>query len=253
MNAMSILTVVVTVAILGFLYWRMIKREVPERIGAFQALLPIALGVVSMFPSAFCGVTYMKYVMVPIAASQGAGAVYAGYFTILKNACFSAGLPEEVFKLIMIVIVLLVLRSRVKNVYEYVMIGAAVGFGFTIAEEFYYAESGDVMTFVMRMISVAGHMMFNMIMGEFLGRARFARLNGTGSPVLLYVLALLVPVALHSLFDSCVGGLVGPVLGTLPGMIRGLVAFVSMLVLQLFVLIRFKKKTAEFCGMTVKV
>ncbi len=33
---------------LGFLYWRMINRETPERIGAFQALLPLALGVVSM-------------------------------------------------------------------------------------------------------------------------------------------------------------------------------------------------------------
>ena len=46
---MDILSAGLTIVILGFLYWRMIKREPPERIGAFQALLPVALGVVSMF------------------------------------------------------------------------------------------------------------------------------------------------------------------------------------------------------------
>ena len=39
------------------------------------------------------------------------------------SAFFSAGLPEEAAKLIMIVITLVVFRSKVKNVYEYCLIG----------------------------------------------------------------------------------------------------------------------------------
>ena len=46
---MELLSAGLTIVILGFLYWRMIKRETPERIGAFQALVPLGLGVVSMF------------------------------------------------------------------------------------------------------------------------------------------------------------------------------------------------------------
>ena len=44
MNAMSILSTVITVLFLGFLYWRMVKREIPQPVGWLQALLPIAIG-----------------------------------------------------------------------------------------------------------------------------------------------------------------------------------------------------------------
>ena len=57
---MEIVSAGLTIVILGFLYWRMIKRETPEWIGAFQALFPIALGVVSMFIGALATVLLAK-------------------------------------------------------------------------------------------------------------------------------------------------------------------------------------------------
>ena len=50
MNVMTIISVIMTVIILGILYWRMVKREIPEPIGWQQALIPIAIGIVCVFP-----------------------------------------------------------------------------------------------------------------------------------------------------------------------------------------------------------
>ena len=47
MNAMSILSTAITIVFLGFLYWRMVKREIPQPVGWLQALLPIAIGLLS--------------------------------------------------------------------------------------------------------------------------------------------------------------------------------------------------------------
>lgn len=39
---------------------------------------------------------------------------------------------EEISKLIPIIVILLIFRKKVKNVYEYILIGACVGIGFAI-------------------------------------------------------------------------------------------------------------------------
>ena len=39
MNIMSIVSLVITLAFLGFLYWRMVKREIPQPVSWLQALL----------------------------------------------------------------------------------------------------------------------------------------------------------------------------------------------------------------------
>ena len=63
------------------------------------------------------------------------------------GAFFGAGFPEEIAKLLMIVITILIFRSKIRNVYEYILIGAAVGFGFTIFEEFLYGSEGTMAFF----------------------------------------------------------------------------------------------------------
>ena len=133
---MDILSAVLTIVILGFLYWRMIKRETPERIGAFQALLPFALGVASMFLGALATILLAK-------SLGGMANILAGntsFGSSLLRSFLMAGGTEEMAKLLMILLTLVILKSRVKNVYEYVLIGAAVGFGFAVAEEFYYGD-----------------------------------------------------------------------------------------------------------------
>ena len=44
---MTYLASIGTIIILGFLYWRMVKREIPQPVGWLQALLPIAIGMLS--------------------------------------------------------------------------------------------------------------------------------------------------------------------------------------------------------------
>ena len=96
-------------------------------------------------------------------------------------------------------------------------------------------------------------MTFNMVMAEFLGRAKFNRLNGKGTVVLNYVLALLVPIVVHTLCDVCTAFNSSLMRGEVSGMIRALIGYVALLIYELIVLVRFKKKTATFCGMSTLV
>ena len=248
---MEIVSAGLTIVILGLLYWRMIKRETPERIGAFQALLPFALGVVSMFIGALATVLLAKSLggMAKMMAGN------TGFGSSLLRSFLMAGGTEEMAKLLMILLTLVILKSRVKNVYEYVLIGAAVGFGFAIAEEFYYgnfgaeASAADYVSFVTRMISVPAHMTFNMVMAELLGMARFSRLTGKGSPALNCILAVLIPMGVHSLVDACTVFNSKLMAGEMSGVLTALACFAGLLIYELVVLIRFRKKTEKFCGM----
>ena len=249
---MDILAAAMTVVILGLLYWRMIRRETPERIGAVQALVPLALGVVSMFMGGLATVLLAK----ALGGMSNMISGNNGFGASLFRSFLMAGVTEETAKLLMILLALAILKSRVKNVYEYVLIGAAVGFGFAVAEEFYYGDFGaeasaeDYVSLVARMISVPAHMTFNMVMAEFLGRARFGRLTGKGSPSLNVVLALLIPIGVHSLYDACTVFNSKLVSGELIGVALALAGYAGLLIYELVVLIRFRKKTAMFCGMS---
>ena len=248
---MAIISAGLTIVVLGLLYWRMIKRETPERIGTFQALLPLGLGIASMFIGALGTVLIAK-------ASGGLGATLSGstsFGSSLLRSFLMAGFTEEAAKLLMILLALVILRPRVRNVYEYALIGAAVGFGFAVAEEFYYGDFGadasasDYVSLVARMISVPAHMTFNMVMAEFVGRARFGRLTGKGSFALDCVLAVLIPVGVHSLYDACTifnGKLMA---GEMTGVLMALAGYVGLMIFEIVVLIRFRKKTGELCAM----
>ena len=248
MDLWSVLTVALTLVILGFLYWRMIKREVPERIGAFQAILPFGLGILSML-------LYGPFIMwfIRNALTRLSFGNCPPFVSSLIKAFLTAGGTEEALKLIFILITLALLRSRVKNVYEYVLIGAAVGAGFTVTEEFLYADEGAVITLVMRMITVAAHMAFNMIMAEFLGKARVSKQTGKGSSTLKYAMAFIVPTVIHTVYDACTVS--NSFLLNEDTQMLGLAvaggAYLFLLVFQIIVLIRFRKKTNEFCAMSV--
>ena len=48
---MELFSMVVAIVVLGILYKRMIDREVPEKIGFLQALVPVGLGAASTWLS----------------------------------------------------------------------------------------------------------------------------------------------------------------------------------------------------------
>ena len=93
-------------------------------------------------------------------------------------------------------------------------------------------------------------MTFNMLMGEFLGRAKFCKLTGKGSAALNYVLALLIPITIHTLYDVCTTLNSSMMRGEISGLVRALIGYVCLLVFEIIVLVRCKKKTAMFCGMS---
>ena len=136
--------------------------------------------------------------------------------------------------------------------YEYILIGAAVGMGFSFFEEFAYGggEDATIVSTVGRLISVPAHMTFNMVMAEFLGRAKFSKLSGKGSVILNYVLALLVPIIIHTLYDVCTAFNSSMMRGEVSGLVRALIGYAALLVYELVVLVRYKKKTETFCGMS---
>ena len=249
MNFMSIISTLVTIAFLGFLYWRMVKRELPQPVGAMQALLPIALGLLS-HPLT------LPFSMASIKSQAASGTALKlselSFAQSLERSFIVAGGLEEIAKLVLIIVVLLVFRGKVKNVYEYVLIGACVGFGFSIIEEFSYgADDASVFSTVMRMISVPAHMTFSMIMAEFLGRAKYSKLTGKGSAALSYVLAAVVPVAVHTLYDARTAFNPDLVKGEMAGIAKALIGYVGLMAYEIVVLIRFKKKTRQLCEMSL--
>lgn len=248
MNIMSIVSLVITLAFLGFLYWRMVKREIPQPVSWLQALLPIAIGMLSHPLTLPFSMSYLK----ALAADPNAVKLSEmNFIQSLERSFILAGGLEEIAKLILIIVILLIFRKKVKNVYEYILIGACVGIGFSIIEEFSYgADNATIVSTIARMISVPAHMTFNMVMAEFLGRAKFSKLNGKGSVVLNYVLALLVPVVVHTLYDVCTAFNSSLMRGEISGVIRALIGYAFLLVYEVIVLVRCKKKTVMFCGMS---
>ena len=99
----------------------------------------------------------------------------------------------------MMLLLIFIFHKRVRNVYEYILIGAAVGLGFTIAEEMGYITDG---VNPLRIPLVAGHMTFNMIMGAFLGSARYKRENGQPGVVINIIAGLSIGTILHTVFDA---------------------------------------------------
>ena len=94
-------------------------------------------------------------------------------------------------------------------------------------------------------------MTFNMVMGEYLGRARFNRLTGKGSPALYGVLAVLIPMGVHTLYDACTVFNSKRMTGEMSGVLIALSGYVGLMVYEIAVLIRFRKNTEKLCGLHI--
>ena len=244
----------ITTGILGVLYMRMIKREKSGQIGIPQALFPIILGIVSEIVSSRLVIFVMislgqegsaKFNELPIVARQ-----------FLSPFLFAA-FPEEFFKLIMVIITLCVFRKKVKNVYEYILIGAAVGVGFSIAEDYSYAS--ELASIFIRLPMLPGHMAMDMLMGEFLGIAMYNKKNNAGPVAIFNVFALVVPVIIHTLYDAgstgnfmvFEGAANGNNVMVTIGSVYALVVIVGFIVFSFRMIIRFKKNGDKFDNMMI--
>ncbi len=236
---MGFIQAIVCLIVLGIIYKKMIDKEGPSRISKAQAITPVILGIVSLPISfiffIFIGITIKKIT----GYSLGDGPLLLGSFI---KAFFGAGLNEEIAKMIMLLISVRIFKKKIRNVYGYILIGAGVGFGFTLLEEFTYGSS--IITLLVRLIGIAGHMVFGMIMGEFIGLARYNKEVGNGKSRNEYVLALLVPLGIHTLYDTLV---LNQFLNSTNdemitiGICISFAGVVLMVALQIYVFMRFKK------------
>lgn len=235
---------ILSLIVLSILYKRMIDREVPSPIGWLQALLPVGLGGVSL-PlsfSFFMGIAYAinKFDLTSFPLPP--------FLKSVRAAFLMAGLPEEAAKLIAVLASLLLLRKKMRNVYEYVLMGTAVGFGFTVFEEFLYGSNP------MRLPLLALHGVFNAIMGYYLGMAAYHKKTQQGSPVVDVILAIVLPILLHTLYDACTASNTmlfaeGELQDT--GIIVGIVGMVVTFVVQVYALLKIKKDTAKLCDLSL--
>ena len=247
---MPVIQLVVSLIILGILYARMIRRESPDTIARTQAAVPVVLGAVSAVLS------FLLFLAIgSLLEKAGVSVQHLPAFARSVIAAFiSAGFPEEIAKFLMILLTLRIFRRRIRNVYEYILVGAAVGFGFTLLEEFLYGSDAGI-TAIARLLTVASHMAFGIIMARHLGTAKYNKMTGSGSAAREYALALLVPILLHTLYDA--GTATNAYLNSgnedeeLVGIAFALVAAVALFILQIVVPLRLKRNTEKYCRMGV--
>ena len=247
---MAVISMIVVIIVLGLLYRWMIKREIPEPIGKKQALVPVGLGIISL-PLSFVLLLGLATCIRTLGYSPSDHSLPV---QSVVRAFFMAGLPEELAKFLMILLTLIIFRSAVKNVYEYVLIGSAVGFGFSIFEDFLYGTS--MFNLITRLILVALHMILSGTMALHLGKARYNKRTGEGAVVINYILAFLIPIMMHTIYDACT--VTNKYLQQdsenlqTVGMIIGVAMLLVMFIVQILYFIRIKKKAEELSAFVMQ-
>ena len=245
---LAIIQLILSAIICGILYYRMIRREVPEQIGKAQAITPVALGVISLFLS-FIFFLGIGFIVMKAGLNTNEMARVPGS---ILGAFLLAGLPEELAKLLIILLTLRIFRSKIRNAYEVILIGAGVGLGFTLFEEFFYGGGGGN---PLRLLGLAAHMAFGIIMARHLAQARYDKMMHQGSPAKEVLLAFVVPMLIHTLYDAT--NATNKFLDSedenlqIIGFVIAGIGIVFMVVLQILVLVRFKKDTEKYCAMSL--
>ena len=92
-----------------------------------------------------------------------------------------------------------------------------------------------------------------MIMGEFIGRAKYNKQKGEGQTALYWVLALIIPMALHTLYDAGTIFNFSVIKGGdfVVGGILGGAAILTNIVLLIYVLVRAWKNAEKFSLLSV--
>ena len=245
---MPLIKLALGLAILGFLYVRMIRREEPEPIGKAQAVVPVVLGVVAVVLSF---AMFIAFALVLKVAGYSGESVPL-FLRSLISAFFLAGLPEELAKLAMMLLTLLIFRDKVKNVYELILIGAAVGFGFSLFEEFLYGSANGFAS-ITRIVMIAAHMSLGIVMAKHLGFAKHKKAAGSQSVVGEYALAVAIPMAIHTFYDAFTvsNKMLDSPNDTIViiGVVSALVVVAAMFAWQVYEILSFKRNTQKYCDM----
>lgn len=177
---MAILTAAISpaVAIMTFIYLskRLELEPLPLIIRMF------IIGFIMVFP-----ITFIQY------AFEAEGI----FQTPVMKSIFLAGMLEEFFKWFFLLFVAY-RHSDLDHHYDGVIYGVAISLGFaTIENILYLFENGIEIAMLRAIFPVSSHALFGIIMGFYLGKAKFYPDTRARS----LMLALFIPVSLHSLYN----------------------------------------------------
>ena len=117
---------------------------------------------------------------------------------LIRNVLFTSIL-EEFFKWLILVMAIFQ-HVEFDDPYDGILYGASVSLGFATVENILYLLTYGLDTaFLRALLPVSSHAIFGVVMGYYLGLAKFAGNQATRQ--LLFV-ALFVPVGLHSMYNS---------------------------------------------------
>jgi RsiW-degrading membrane proteinase PrsW (M82 family) len=113
------------------------------------------------------------------------------------DAFISSGMFEELFKWFLLYYVIY-RNVEFDEPFDGIVYGASVSLGFATTENIFYLVSHGVEhAFSRALLPVSSHALFGVIMGFYLGKAKFTE----GLKVAGVVAALLLPTILHGLYD----------------------------------------------------
>ncbi len=115
-----------------------------------------------------------------------------------RNVVFTSSL-EEFFKWI-ILFILVYKTIEFEDAYDGILYGASVSLGFATVENILYLLSFGLDTaFIRALLPVSSHALFGVVMGYYLGKAKF---SATSEKAKWIAIAFLAPFLLHVLYNS---------------------------------------------------
>ncbi|MBO5556825.1 MAG: PrsW family intramembrane metalloprotease [Oscillospiraceae bacterium] len=245
---MGFIAALISTALCAVVYVRMYKRELPEPMGKRKAAVPVAFGVVSVLLSTALVIAFGFGIRATVGSV--AEAVSNPVLSSLVSSFLLAGFTEELVKFLVFLLTLKICKP--KSVYEYGMLCAGVGFGFTGLEAMLYGGQAPAASFL-RILFFAMHMVFGLLMGLHWGLARYAKKQGNPGAGKHTFLAGFLPVLWHTVFDAFTT--VNPALRfdddtvKIAGIVAAGVVLAVSIALQALLLIRFRKNAETYCGM----
>lgn len=172
------------IAICLFIYYKDKYNKEP----IWMLLLAFVLGVLSIIPAIAVQLSYG----VDLETMSNKGVVPIAFFAY----CIVA-FSEEASKFLMLRLFMYP-RKHFDDPFDGIVYSVMVGMGFATIENIGYVYQHGVGTGIMRMfLSVPAHGTFAVLMGYFVGYAKFSEKGKMG----YFLLALLLPVFFHGTFD----------------------------------------------------
>jgi RsiW-degrading membrane proteinase PrsW (M82 family) len=173
-----------------FLFTFIYLRDKYRREPLLLLILNFVMGIVIAVP-----VVYVEIYMGKVLNTDTGGSLG----TILLKAFIVVALAEEGFKFLALMLFAYP-RKAFDEPYDGIVYATAVSLGFAAIENVMYTLEGGLGVGLLRAFTaVPGHAMMGVVMGYFVGLAKFSK--GTGKSGLMLLTGLLAATIVHGLYD----------------------------------------------------